>query len=389
MAKVLFLMRYPLHRFDNLKPKFDGQMAAARALGHQVSFLGWDGTGVWLCQWKAGDAADGFSRQLLVRSFLCGLPGYEHTLLLVELMRGLKKAAARERFDGVYMRYMTTFRNAVGALRAVKAGGAKLIVEHPTYPFSKGKKTSWLREPVFRYADRVFRDIIPMIDLYALIGDPCQGALDGRPAMNIANGVDVDRFPPHHSRGQERNVGMLALASMTGCQGYDRILRGVASVKDDITLYMAGGEGDGSLAEWKRLAEELELGERAVFCGQVHGAALDELTERCDIGIGGLGLHRMGQHSVRSLKLREYMARGLPFVYATDDPDLPRGSDCCLQLPNDDSLPDMEAILAFANKVKADPALPGRMRAYARERMSWAGELRKVLERVGIPCQER
>ena len=30
MASVLFLMRYPLERDDNLKIKFDGQMAAVR-----------------------------------------------------------------------------------------------------------------------------------------------------------------------------------------------------------------------------------------------------------------------------------------------------------------------------------------------------------------------
>lgn len=389
MARILFLMRYPLHRYDNLLPKFDGQMAAVEELGHQAFFLGWDPKGVWLCRREENAGKAVISRSLLCRSPLSGLPGYEHTFLFADLMRGLKKAVAVEPFDGVYMRYMTTFRNAVCALRAAKAGGAKLILEHPTYPFVKGKKTSFFREPVFRYADRVFRSINPMIDLYALIGDPCDGALDGRPAMNIANGVDVNRFPLHESRGAEGGIGMLALASMIACQGYDRILRAMAAADGDAILYMAGGEGDGSLAQWKALAQELGLGNRVVFCGQVNGPALDELASRCDIGVGGLGTYRMGQYSGRTLKLREYMARGLPFVYAVDDPDLPKNCDFCLQIPNDDSLPDMKAILAFARRVKADPALPSIMRAYARDNMSWTKEMKAVLERVGIPCPER
>ena len=39
MASVLFLMRYPLEKDDNLKIKFDGQMAAVRAMGHEVEIV--------------------------------------------------------------------------------------------------------------------------------------------------------------------------------------------------------------------------------------------------------------------------------------------------------------------------------------------------------------
>ena len=40
-ASVLFLMRYPLEKDDNLKIKFDGQMAAVRAMGHEARLIGW------------------------------------------------------------------------------------------------------------------------------------------------------------------------------------------------------------------------------------------------------------------------------------------------------------------------------------------------------------
>ena len=47
MASVLFLMRYPLEKDDNLKIKFDGQMAAVRAMGHEARLIGWT-TRRWL-----------------------------------------------------------------------------------------------------------------------------------------------------------------------------------------------------------------------------------------------------------------------------------------------------------------------------------------------------
>ena len=107
MASVLFLMRYPLEKDDNLKIKFDGQMAAVRAMGHEARLIGWDHEGLWL----VGEG----ERTLLHRARLTGLPGYEKTLLYVDLMAALKKAAALRRFDLVYMRFLPVFHNAPGA----------------------------------------------------------------------------------------------------------------------------------------------------------------------------------------------------------------------------------------------------------------------------------
>ena len=42
----------------------------------------------------------------------------------------------------------------------------------------------------------------------------------------------------------------------------------------------------------------------------------------------------------------------------------------------------MNAIVAFAQKVRADATLCTRMRAYAQANLSWEGVLRGVLERV-------
>jgi len=377
MAAILFVMRYPLDCWENLKAKFDGQMAAAEALGHEAWFLGYDKAGVWLCR--------GEERTLVRRAPLGGLPGYAKTLFYVDLMEGLKKAVSLRRFDGVYLRYMRFFFNAPGALSRVKETGAKLILEHPTYPFEHGRVMSPLRRPVFWVLDRVFAHIEPLLDLYALIGDPCGPELHGVPAINIVNGVDVDRMPSHVNRPTP-DIGFLALASMSRWQGYDRLIEALAAYRGDaeITLHMVGGEGDGALAEWKRLARERGVEGRVRFHGELFGPQLDEVAARCDVGVGGLGLFRKGQFCSMTLKLREYMARGLPFVYAVDDPDVPEEARFCLRVPNDDSPIDMAELVAFARRAKADDEVSGLMRAYAREHMSWQNVLKNVLGKVGI-----
>lgn len=378
MAAILFLMRYPLDGWDNLKTKFDGQMAAMEAMGHEAYCIGWSRSGMYLCR--------GQERTLLKKCPLTRMPGYSKTVLYIDLMDALKEALARKHFDVVYMRFMSVYYNAPGALKAVKEQGGKLIMEHPTYPLEKGRNTNWLRKPVFWYTDRVFDRLEPMIDLYTLIGDPCGETLHGIPAMNIVNGVNVDAYPLHQPRVDAPEIGMLALASMSYWQGYDRLIKALAAYQgpEKIRVLMVGGDGDGSLPAWKKLAEDLGVADRVSFLGPQFGQAQNEAAAQCDIGIGGLGLHRIGQYQSTTLKLREYMARGLPFVYAVDDVTIPDEPSFCMRLPNDDSDIDMEELVAFALKARQDAQLPARMRAYTQAHMSWESVLRAVLEKVGI-----
>ena len=376
MPTILFLMKYPLHRRDNLKNKFDGQMTAARALGWNAYCVGWDAKGMYL----VGDG----TCELLRRSRLTGVPGYEHTLIFADLMAAAREASRRIQVDAVYLRYMPTFGGALRTLRAFKTKGAKLILEYPTYPKEEENNRFFLRRQVFRYTDRILTKINPMVDLYTLIGAPCGGTLDGRPAMNIVNGVDVAAFPPHMPNGKDPTIRLLALASMSGWHGYDRILRALAAYRGDadVRITFVGGDGDGSLAQWQKLTTELALDGRVTFCGPQYGEALDRIIAECDVGVGSLGMFRYGLKQGMTLKLREYMARGLPFISAVDDPALPAEEAFALSVPNDDTPIDMARVVAFARRAKADAALGARMRAHAEATMSWRGVLHGVLERL-------
>ena len=130
------------------------------------------------------------------------------------------------------------------------------------------------------------------------------------------------------------------------------------------------------------LAQLLGLTDRVTFHGPLYDETLNTLVARCDVGVGSLGMYRYGLAQGMTLKLREYLARGLPFVSAVDDPALPADADFALRVPNDDTPIDMNAIVAFAQKAKSDAELSARMRAYAQASLSWEGVLRGVLERV-------
>lgn len=376
MPTILYIMKYPLHRRENLKQKFDGQMAAARALGWNAYCIGWDETGMYL----TGDG----SKELLCKNTLASVSGYDHTKIFLDLMKAARIAMHRMKVDAVYVRYMPTFWNAPRTFRQLKAGGGKLAIEYPTYPIAQENNRFFLRRQVFRYANHVMKKIRPLVDLYTVMGEDCGGTLYGKPAMNIVNGVNVEALPLHAPRANQPDVRLLALASMSGWHGYDRILCSLAAYTGDtdVRISFVGSDGDGSLVKWKQLAKEKGLMDRVTFHGPCYGEALEVIIARSDLGVGSLAMFRYGLKQGITLKAREFMARGLPFINAIVDYALPDGQGFFLQVPNDETPIDMAEIVAFAKAVKADAARSIAMREYAQSHLNWKGVLKPVLERL-------
>lgn len=374
MASVLFVMKYPLHADENLKRKFDGQMDAVRSLGHEVHFIGWDQKGMWLV------GAEG--KVFLRKNRLTGMPGYSHTKIFFDLMEAVHEVLKHRRVDLLYLRYMPTFGNSLRSLRELKRQGGKLVVEFPTYPRMLENRRSILRRPVFVYTDRILARISPLVDMFTVIGQPCGGMVEGRPAMNIENGVDVLSLPIHQPNPQNPEVNLLGLASMMQSHGYDRVIQAMANYQGSysVNFHLVGGSGDGALVKWKRLAEDLGLSERVFFHGPLYGEAQTAIVDACDVGIGALAMFRFGLENGMPLKLREYMARGIPFVYAAQDPLIPEDARYCLRVAHDESLLDMEEIVNFALAAKQDGEAAMDMRNYARDHMSWQRVMRAVME---------
>jgi hypothetical protein len=51
-----------------------------------------------------------------------------------------------------------------------------------------------------------------------------------------------------------------------------------------------------------------------------------------------------------------------------------------MRIPADDSPVPMEEAAAFAQRMKGQEQLPGEMRQYAREHMSWEAPMKKALQ---------
>lgn len=381
MEKILFLMKYPTCLHENLKNKFDGQMNACVRLGYEVWYLEWDGASFYaICKNTQT------KEKVLSCKTIMGKTRYYHTQYFIDLYRAGCRLLKKEAFHYIYMRNMMFFPPAI-SMRNKTGSQTKWILEIPSYPF----EAEWeaekrvLRRLGLQISDHYRKKIFSKADMFVICGEPVKGLAYGKPAINVINGTDVENLPIRIPKGNKKEIHILLLASMCFWQAYDRMIEAMKEYKgkEAVKLHFVGNDGDGSLKIWKEMAENYGLTERIIFHGALYGRQLDEMVDQADIGIGTLGLYRKGSNEGATLKVREYMSRGLPFVYAGNDQAIAEGLEYVLQVPNDDTALDMEAIVAFAKKLKAAGKIPERMREYAREHMSWDSEFEKIFEKAG------
>ena len=115
-----------------------------------------------------------------------------------------------------------------------------------------------------------------------------------------------------------------------------------------------------------------------IFHGRRSGKELDTIFNKADIAVGSLACHRISIKNVKSLKNREYCARGLPFFYSESDVDF-EDKDFIFKVPGNDTPIDIEEIVKFVDKHKFDPMT---IRNYAIENLTWDKQFEKVLNDV-------
>ena len=176
---------------------------------------------------------------------------------------------------------------------------------------------------------------------------------------------------------------MIAVANLADWHGLDRIVRGLSSYvgQEQATPVRLDIVGDGPAEPSLRsLTEELGLENFVRFHGVRRGAELDTLFSNADLALSSLGMHRLDLRRSSSLKAREYCARGIPFVLASEDPDFSERVQFIHRVPADDSPVDVAALVEFMSRLQnGDSEYAKEMRDYAEQRLTWKAKLTPVM----------
>ena len=227
--------------------------------------------------------------------------------------------ARRWQPDVIYHRWSLTYPGLVRATRGatvVLEVNTDDVVEYDLMTPLKGRVNRLTRGMVLRRAaglSFVTRE---------LVSGPAFARF-GRPSVVVANGVDLAAVPHQPAPGNVRP--RLLFIGQPNCpwHGLDKLaaLAQAQSGWDFDVVGPAAAEVPGAPANM-------------AFHGVLAAADYRRLLGAADIGIGTLALHRKSLDEASPLKVREYLATGLPVINGYLDTDFPDGADFLLTLPN-------------------------------------------------------
>jgi len=204
------------------------------------------------------------------------------------------------------------------------------------------------------------------------------------PSTAIPNGVSVDRinftgFRPFD--GKKLHLVMITSSSYPW-NGLDRIISGINrySGNVDIRLHLIG-----RITRHDIKYSGLDFS-KVDFHGYQTGDKLDYLMQEMNLAFSPLALYRVGMIEACTLKIREYTARGIPFVLAYKDTDLRHVDEdgkFYLECENTDQPIDMDQIICFAEEMsRHGRAASDMMRNYAKQHMDWCSKMDQYLDFV-------
>lgn len=287
--------------------------------------------------------------------------------------------ARKERIDFVYMR---SDHNAnpftIHMVRKLKETGIKVVMEIPTYPYDQEYESLSRRK--FLFIDQCFRKILAR-QLCGIVTFSDYPIIFGKPALQISNGVDFSQIPLKRKINDTNyELHLIGVAEIHYWHGFDRLVRGLANYYQTHPSYKVYfhiiGEffGEREKKEILPVIKQHGLEEYIILHGARHGKELDDLFEQADMAIGSLARHRSGIIHIKTLKNREYAARGLSFIYSEIDSDF-ENKPYILKAKADESPIDIYQIIEFYKRQKLSPE---QIRNSILS-LSWKSQMNKVL----------
>lgn len=267
----------------------------------------------------------------------------------------------RNNISFIYVRY-TKFADFtfVKLFKEIKRLGIKVVMEIPTYPYDKEVKSDSIKTSLYNFLEKKYRvQLAEYVDKIITFSD--DNEIFGRPTIKIINGVNPKEIPLKKENPDKAHLDLIGVASLNLWHGYDRILQGLrnyyAENQDSFPVYFHIVGGDSSNTEYLRLndlTKEYGLEKYVIFYGEKVGAELDNIFDKCHIGIGSLGRHRNDIYKFQSLKNIEYGVRGIPFIFSEESPLFAK-EEYIYRCQPDDSPINITSLVDFHNKIHLSP----------------------------------
>lgn len=196
-----------------------------------------------------------------------------------------------------------------------------------------------------------------------------------KPVFILGNGISEGcaHFQPRgHSDGR---ISLVFIGAPFECwHGIDRLIESFlnSQIKDRFVINIIGIENIMNIRSGS-----------IKFHGYITNPdTIGKILSSSDIGIGTLALFRKNMKEAAPLKVRQYLAAGLPVIIGYDDPDFDDNLPFVMKVSNDNSLLDFKRIEEFYYKT-IEYRNDGSISGFASYNLSWDKKIKGLAAFMG------
>ncbi len=380
--KILFLIYHGFSEHSGISKKIHYQIKGLRENGHEVH----------VCTYYIRE--DGHRVRMI-----------DDDIVLQDFGYG-RWAAIKQRFsfkeltdyvieNGFKLVYARSFHNAnpatVKMFNRFKTQGILSVIEIPTYPYDQeyAGTSSW-ENKIKLQLDRLYRKKLAA-QVNAIVTFTNDKKIFGQRTICISNGIDYDHIPIQEKLSHPDNeVHLIGVAEVHYWHGYDRLIAGLGEYyqrphEKDVYFHIVGGVADSEMHDSIHapgihgLIEQYGIEKKVIFHGPKFGDELNALFNQADFAIGSLARHRSGITHIKTLKNREYAARGIPFIYSETDEDFDRMPYIMKAKPDESPINLMNIIEFIENK-----KFEARKIRNSINHLTWKEQMKIVIDNASI-----
>lgn len=295
-------------------------------------------------------------------------------------------------YNVVYIRFQFFCPFVLNMVKSLHRNNVTTIMEIPTYPYVNELRAQGLKGVPKRIIDSSFgKPCSKYIDAFA--SPLYSGEILGKKAIEIYNGIDVDNVNPRKPQ-RDNVIDLLAVAMMAPWHGYDRLIEGIHNYymnggKREIILHLVG-EG-AATTHYQKLIDKYSLEQHVIQHGYKSGNELEDMYDNADIGVGALSSFLKKVYRTNTLKVLEYMAKGLPVICEEGEVGIPKGSKYRLSIPAVQAPIDMESVIEFydsvCNNKENEDSITTQIRCYCKNSCSIESGLSGVFDYLESVCK--
>lgn len=369
--KALFLVFYGFQEYNGISKKIRYQINALKKCGLDIQTCYYEVMPDGSRQWRIDDKelanlGRGIMAKLKKRISFC------------PIIRYIKD----ENISFVYMR---SYHNAnpftIHFVKELKKLGTRVLLEIPTYPYDQEYFSA--KGKIQVYTDKLFRHTFcKYIDAIVTFSNDTE--IFGRRTIRISNGIDFNNIPLRKTvHNINKELHLIGVAEIHFWHGFDRLIKGLGIYYNSHPEYKVYFHLIGNMSS-ERERWEIENSiqkyglEPYVIChGPKQGTDLDNFFEQADFAIGSLARHRSGIFNIKTLKNREYAARGFAFTYSEIDEDFDH-MPYVLKVPANESPIDIPQLITFCHSQSMSPQ---EIRDSI-QHLSWEKQMRKIFDDI-------